>query len=238
MEDGAAAIAEKMFCYKYPRPSVTADCVLFGFDGKSLKVLLVRRANEPFKGCWAFPGGFMDMGESAEACASRELREETGLSGVSLTQFHTFSAPERDPRGRVVTVAFYALVRVMDVSGGDDAADARWFQLDGLPLLAFDHEAVLQTALAELRKRLYFEPVGLGVLPDVFAFADLMNLYEAVSGTKLDCGKFYERVMDSGIITPYEKVGTRLSAGECMFLFNEERYMELCNSDAPVGFWG
>lgn len=235
--DIGGAKGEARYCYRYPRPSVTADCVLFGFDGVKLNVLLVQRRNDPFKGCWAFPGGFMEMDESIEACASRELREETGLVGVSLKQFHVFSEPGRDPRGRVVTVAFYALVRVMDVSGGDDAADACWFPLGELPQLAFDHELVLQEALRELRERLYFEPVGLGVLPDVFAFVDFQHLYEAVSGKKLDCGKFYECVMKSGIIVPYGKAGTGLSAGERLFRFNEERYAELCNSDAPAGFW-
>lgn len=219
---------DERYCYRYPRPSVTADCVLFGFDGSALNVLLVRRANDPFKGCWAFPGGFMDMDESAEECARRELCEETGLEVDSLRQFHTFSVPLRDPRGRTVTVAFYGLVRVCDVAGGDDAADARWFPLDGLPPLAFDHDLILQGALKALRERLCLEPVGMGVLPEVFAMDDLLRLYGAVMGAKPDSGVFCRRVMESGIL---EERGVRVAAGGRevpLFCFNAARYGGLC----------
>ena len=113
---------ELKYCYKYPHPSVTTDCVIFGFDGTKLKVLLVQRGIEPYKGRWAFPGGFMKMDESAEEGALRELQEETGLEGAYIRQFHTFTAPQRDPRERVITIAYYALVRMQEVKGGDDAA--------------------------------------------------------------------------------------------------------------------
>ena len=116
---------ELKYCYKYPHPSVTTDCVIFGFDGKKLQVLLVQRGNEPYKGCWAFPGGFMNMDESAEEGALRELQEETGLKDAYIRQFHTFTAPQRDPRERVITIAYYALVRIQEVKGDDDATDAR-----------------------------------------------------------------------------------------------------------------
>ena len=131
------------YCYKYPHPSVTTDCVIFGFDGTKLKVLLVKRAIEPFQGRWAFPGGFMKMDESAEEGALRELQEETGLQGAYIRQFHTFTAPNRDPRERVITIAYYALVRMQEVKGGDDAAEARWFASDDIPQLAFDHDQIL-----------------------------------------------------------------------------------------------
>ena len=110
------------YTYEYPHPSVTTDCVIFGFDGTKLRVLLVERGIEPFKGRWAFPGGFLKMDESAENGALRELQEETGLGGAYIKQFHTFSDPHRDPRERVLTVAYYALVRMQEVKGGDDAA--------------------------------------------------------------------------------------------------------------------
>ena len=129
-----------MYSYKYPHPSVTTDCVIFGFDGTKLQVLLVERGIEPYKGHWAFPGGFIKMDESCEEGALRELQEETGLTGAYIEQFHTFSDPDRDPRERVVTVAFYALVRIQDVKGGDDASRAAWFALDAVPGLAFDHD--------------------------------------------------------------------------------------------------
>ena len=115
-----------MYSYKYPHPSVTTDCVIFGFDGTKLQILLVERGIDPYKGKWAFPGGFIKMDESCEEGALRELKEETGLTGAYIEQFHTFSDPNRDPRERVITVAYYALVRIQDVKAGDDAAKAEW----------------------------------------------------------------------------------------------------------------
>ena len=127
------------YTYDYPRPAVTTDCVIFGYDGRDLKVLLIERGIEPFKGRWAFPGGFLNMDEDAITGAKRELREETGLEDAFIEQFHTFSEVGRDPRGRVITIAHYALVRTQEVKGGDDAAQARWFSIPEVPPLAFDH---------------------------------------------------------------------------------------------------
>ena len=139
--------------YKYPRPSVTTDCVIFGYEGNTLKVLLIERGNEPFKGYWAFPGGFLNMEESAEEGAKRELYEETGLKDAVIKQFHTYTDPDRDPRGRVISIAYYALVEISEVKGGDDAAQARWFAIDEVPALAFDHDQMLQDALAKLKSQ-------------------------------------------------------------------------------------
>ena len=140
------------FTYKYPHPAVTTDCVVFGFDGPQLNVLLIERGGEPFKGCWAFPGGFMNIDETAEQGAMRELYEETGLELQDLKQFGTFTAVNRDPRERVITIAFYALTKKSDVQGGDDAAKAQWFPVDKVPKLAFDHEYILQKAIEQLKK--------------------------------------------------------------------------------------
>lgn len=143
---------EAPYCYRYPRPALTADCVLFkpADDGSGWTTLLVRRAHAPYKDCWAFPGGFMEMDETIEACAARELQEETGLTGLPLQMFGVFSTPERDPRGRVVSIAFYAFVPsgLPEAVAGDDAADARWFSLAALPPLAFDHDEMLRRACA------------------------------------------------------------------------------------------
>ena len=119
----------KKYCYKYPHPSVTTDCVIFGFDGAKLNVLLVQRGIEPYKGRWAFPGGFLNMDESTEEGALRELKEETGLEGAYIEQLGCYSAPDRDPRERVITIAYFALVKIQEVKGGDDAANAKWFCL-------------------------------------------------------------------------------------------------------------
>ena len=144
------------YTYKNPHPSVTTDCVIFGFDGKDLNILLVERGLEPFKGSWALPGGFLKMDETVEECAKRELMEETNVSNVFLEQFHTFSAVDRDPRERVITIAFYALVKPSDyeVIGGDDAAQAEWFNQNELPPLAFDHEDVINMAKDCLKEKL------------------------------------------------------------------------------------
>ena len=141
-----------MYTYNYPRPAVTADCVIVGEDGQgSRRLLLVRRGNEPFKGCWALPGGFMEMDETLEECARRELKEESGLETTArFEELKSFSTVDRDPRGRTITVAFLAVVAVSEVKGSDDAAEARWFALDELPELAFDHEEIVQTALERL----------------------------------------------------------------------------------------
>ena len=137
----------------YPHPSVTTDNVIFGFDGKSVNVLLIERGGEPYKGCWAFPGGFLEMDESAEEGARRELMEETGLKTAVVKQFHAFSAPDRDPRERVLTIAYYSVVRQSEVKGMDDARQAKWFPLNAVPKqLAFDHEEMLRVAKEEISK--------------------------------------------------------------------------------------
>lgn len=146
---------EKMYAYKYPHPSVTTDNVIFGFDGNTVKVLLIERGGEPYKGFWAFPGGFLEMDESAEEGARRELMEETGLTTPFVKQFHAFTAPDRDPRERVLTIAFYSVVRLSEVKGMDDARQAKWFALDEIPeKLAFDHHEMLRVAKEEISKEI------------------------------------------------------------------------------------
>lgn len=140
------------YTYKYPRPAVTTDCVVFRIEGNLLKTLLIERGNEPFKGCWAFPGGFLNMDENAEQGALRELEEETGLKLEHIEEFGTFSEVNRDPRGRVISIAFYGITEHAEVKGGDDAAKAQWFTIGEIPSLAFDHDKMLEKALASLRK--------------------------------------------------------------------------------------
>ena len=138
---------EKNYCYEYPHPAVTADCIVFGYTEERIHLLLIQRANEPCKGQWAFPGGFMNMDETADDCARRELFEETGLVVDEVTQVGAFTAVDRDPRERIITVAYYAITQVREVKGADDAAIAIWFPLDELPQLAFDHKSILEKAL-------------------------------------------------------------------------------------------
>ena len=140
------------YTYKYPRPAVTADCIVMTKEADA-KVLLIQRGDEPYKGCWAFPGGFMNMDETTEQCAIRELEEETGLKVNEIHQIGAYSKVDRDPRGRTVTVAYLAIVdKPMPVVGLDDAAKAEWWPLSALPQLAFDHDEIMKDAV-ELYKR-------------------------------------------------------------------------------------
>lgn len=216
------------YSYKYPRPSVTADCVIFGFDGVAIKVLLIQRGIEPFKGKCAFPGGFMKLDETAEECAKRELEEETGLKNVSVEQFYTFSEVNRDPRERIITVAHYALVKLSEVRGGDDAASAKWFALNEVPCLAFDHDRILRMALSRLKERICFEPVGFELLPDVFTMTELQNLYEAILEVKFDRRNFYNKMLKLGILTEAEPRPANASRRTpSKYCFNAEKYAEL-----------
>jgi len=139
------------YTYKYPRPALTADAVVFKQEGVNTYVLLIQRKNPPYQNKWALPGGFVDMDETLESAASRELMEETGIADVELQQLHAFSNLERDPRGRTVSVVFWGILQSKKSPlAGDDAADARWFNLNNLPPLAFDHREVLQTATGKL----------------------------------------------------------------------------------------
>ncbi len=219
---------ELKYCYKYPHPSVTADCVIFGFDGVSIKVLLIQRGIEPYKGAWAFPGGFMHIDETADECARRELEEETGLKNAVVEQFHTFSDVNRDPRERVITVAYYALVRLSEVRGGDDAQAAHWFSQEEIPTLAFDHDKILQLALERLKERICFEPIGFELLDTVFTMSELQNLYEAILGIKFDRRNFANKMLKLGILAEAEprpagtarRIATR-------YKFNATKYAEL-----------
>lgn len=143
----------QIYTYRYPHPAVTADCTVFGYDGKDLYIMLIERGNDPYRGCWALPGGFMQIDETIEECAARELQEETGMKDIPLEQFRVFSKVDRDPRERILSVAFLALVRKSDCSliAGDDASKAEWFSVDSLPALAFDHAEIISAAMDRLR---------------------------------------------------------------------------------------
>lgn len=216
---------ELRYHYKYPHPSVTTDCVIFGFDGSRLKVLLVQRGIEPYKGKWAFPGGFIKMDESAEEGARRELKEETSLDTAYMKQFHTFTAVDRDPRERVITIAYLALVKISDVKGGDDAADAQWFSISDIPALAFDHDRILRYALDTLRRQIHFEPIGFELLPERFTLTQLQHLYEAVLGVSFDRRNFYHKMMKLGLLTDTGETETKANGLVAKLLtFNHENY--------------
>src|SRR5256885_1246651 len=219
-----------MFSYKYPRAALTVDCVVFGFDEGELKVLLIERGLEPFKGRWALPGGFVRVDETLDEAARRELEEEAGLKNVFLEQLYTFGEVERDPRERVVSVAYYALVKLAAhaTKAATDAADARWFPLSKIPKLAFDHAEILATALARLKSKVRYQPIGFELLPPKFTLSALQHLYEAVLETKLDKRNFRKKVLGPGLLAPLKQsqmTGRHRPAQ--LFRFGAERYENL-----------
>jgi 8-oxo-dGTP diphosphatase len=184
------------------RPSVTVDVIIFTLRDNDLQALLVKRGHPPFAGMWAIPGGFVDIDESLEDAALRELDEETGVRDVYLEQLYTFGDPDRDPRGRVITVAYFALVPAGAVQPhpGDDAAETRWWSLYDLPPLAFDHAAILAYALKRLRYKLEYTAVGLELLPEAFTLSELQAAYEIILGEKLDKRNFRRKIISAGVI--------------------------------------
>lgn len=194
-----------MYSYEYPRPALTADAVVLSFNGRNLEILLIQRGIEPFKGSWALPGGFMKMDETIEQCTARELEEETSLTGVYLQQFGCFSTVNRDPRGRVVTVASYALVHKAEVKGGDDAAEARWFEVDYLPELAFDHHIIVAKAMERLREDIHFRPVGFQLLNQTFTMPELQHIYEAILNKSFDRRNFAKKMLTTQVVEDADK---------------------------------
>ena len=228
---------ENKYCYKYPHPAVTTDCVIFGFNGERLQVLLIERGIEPFKGRWAFPGGFLKMDETAEEGALRELKEETGLENAYIQQLHTFSNPNRDPRERVITIAYYALVKIQEVKGGDDAASAHWFPLDEIPPLAFDHDYILRMATQRLREQIHFQPIGFELLPEKFTIRELQSLYEAILGINFDRRNFSKKMLHLEILTELDETVWPTPKREAkLYKFNSEKYEELKRKGFRIEF--
>jgi len=188
---------------KYPKPSVTVDVVLFTFIDGELRVLLIRRKREPFKGRWALPGGFVEENEKLEKAAARELVEETGLKDIYLEQLYTFGDPGRDPRGWTISVAYFAIVGA-DMTGrvhaGDDAGDAGWFNVYQLPPLAFDHDRIVRYALQRLRYKLEYTGLGFLLLPEEFTLSQLQSVYEVVLQESLDKRNFRKKILSMDII--------------------------------------
>ncbi len=180
------------YCYRYPHPAVTTDVVLFTIRDEALHLLLIRRARDPFAGCWALPGGFLDIDEDLDRCAERELEEETGVSGLYLEQLCTFGKTGRDPRERIISVAYFALTPSdrIRLRAGDDAAEAAWFSLSALPALAFDHAEIIRTAQQRLIAKLDYSTIAFQFLPETFTLAELQRLYEILVDAPIDKRNF------------------------------------------------
>jgi 8-oxo-dGTP diphosphatase len=186
-----------MFQYDYPHPAVTTDIVIFTIEDGELKVLLIERSNDPYKGCWALPGGFVDINEDLESAALRELKEETGVTGVYLEQLFTFGRPNRDPRERVISVAYYALVPLdkLDIKPASDASKAEWYPCSSLPKLAFDHQQIVRLARQRLAAKMDYSTIGLNFMPNKFTLSELQRVYEIIRGVPLDKRNFRKRVL-------------------------------------------
>jgi 8-oxo-dGTP diphosphatase len=193
------------YCYDYPRPAVTADVILFTFTDNDLKVLLIQRKHAPFQDKWALPGGFVDMGEELHDAALRELAEETNVTDVYLEQLYTFGQPGRDPRTRVITVSYFALLSAdqaarLELRSQSDASAVRWWSMYDLPELAFDHDRILQYALQRLRWKLEWTALGFLLLPAEFTLSELQKVYETVLNEPIDKRNFRRKMLAAAVL--------------------------------------
>jgi 8-oxo-dGTP diphosphatase len=218
------------FTYEYARPALTVDCVVFGLDEHDLKVLLIQRKLTPFQHGWALPGGFVRIDETIDDAARRELEEEAGVSDVYLEQLFTFGALDRDPRERIVTVAYYALAKLSDhrIRAATDAMGVGWFGLDDLPKLAFDHADIVQRAHERLRGKVRYAPVGFELLPARFSLTQLQRLYEIILGTDLDKRNFRKKILAMDLLVETDEVeqGVRHRAAR-LYRFDRRKYDRL-----------
>ena len=235
------------YTYEYPHPAVTADCVVFGYDGKELRVLLIKRGAEKeasttaYVGEWALPGGFLDVEQDKTIAhtAQRELKEETGLKlGIKdFKEAATFSDIKRDPRERVITIAHYALVKLSEVQADTDADKADWFSLSNIPHLAFDHDKILRVAFSRMKQDVHFEPVGFELLPEVFTLPQLQHLYESILEVKFDRRNFANKMKHFGMLSEVSidtpRHGTRTPI---KYRFNKENYERLKSNGFQLEF--
>lgn len=184
------------YTYRYPHPAVTTDIVIFTIQDDALNVLLIKRALPPHKNQWALPGGFIEIEESLEEGARRELQEETGVEGVYLEQLHTFGQPDRDPRERVITVAYLAIIPAdeLEMKAGSDAEDVRWFKIKELPDLAFDHKRIIKMAHERLTAKVDYSTIAFQFMPKVFTLSELQYVYEVILREQLDKRNFRKRI--------------------------------------------
>lgn len=206
---------------------VATDAVVFGYQNGQIYVLLIQRKIEPFKNSWALPGGFILDNESAEEAITRELKEETGLKTTYLEQLKTYSTPQRDPRGHVISIAYVGLVNPSNIKleAGTDASDAQWFNLNELPKLSFDHDTIVTDAFQRLKGKITYAPIGFDLLPDKFLFSEVEQLYSTILEYSIDRRNFRKKILSFGLI---EQLDEKISIGQGrpanLFKFNRKAY--------------
>ncbi|MGY3053863.1 8-oxo-dGTP diphosphatase [Pedobacter sp. UYEF25] len=208
------------------------DCVLFGFDGKELKILLIERNEEPFKDWWALPGNIVGHNESLDQSAERILYELTGLSGIYMEQYYAFGDPGRHPQGRVITLAYYALIRL----GGEKevvprssyAKQANWMPISKLPKLAFDHQKIYDKGLEKIKRRIKHQPIAFELLPEKFTLTQLQHVYELVLGKKLDKRNFRKKITSFGVLKELNEKQKGVSyRAAALYRFDKRKYAKL-----------
>ncbi len=212
---------------------LAVDAVVFGYaKAEGVSVLLIKRKYEPFKNTWALPGGFVQKEESLEQAVARELKEETGITLNYLEQLYTFGEPGRDPRSRIVSVAYVGLINssvYKELNAGTDADEAKWFNITSLPTLGFDHKFIIDLAIARLRAKIQYQPVGFELLDKKFSFADLEKLYIALLGREIDRRNFRKKILSFDFLEKLPELTKSEGQGRPsnMFRFNKKRYDEL-----------
>ena len=209
---------------------LAVDAVVFGYEDSKISVLLIRRKYDPFKGNWAIPGGFVKDDESLEAAVERELSEETGIQINYLEQLYSYGDPDRDPRGRVVSVAYFGLIRpnAFKIMAATDAEQVQWFNIDELPELAFDHQKILDAAIKRLQGKITYEPIGFELLDNKFPFSDLEKLYTTVLGRPIDRRNFRKKILAINVLDELDEKSTKGTGRPAnLFRFNQEKYFEL-----------
>jgi 8-oxo-dGTP diphosphatase len=197
---------------KYEQPSVTVDLAIFTVNNDKLKVMLIKRAEQPFQSAWSMPGGFLLQNESLEEAAHRVLREKTGVENVYMEQLYTFGDPKRDPRSRVITVAYFALIpwKTLDQPESPKVADLNWASVDQLPKLAFDHKEILHYAVKRLRAKASYSNIVYGLMPKHFRLSELQSMYEIIINDKLDKRNFRKQMLATGLL---EETGKKDTSG-------------------------
>jgi ADP-ribose pyrophosphatase YjhB (NUDIX family) len=211
---------------QHDRIHLAVDCIIFGFDSKDLKLLCIRRDFEPGKGEWSLMGGFVRREEGTDQAASRVLKELTGLGNIYLEQLQAYGEPERDPAGRVVSIAYYALINSVKFNKLiTKDYQAQWFGLDQLPELIFDHRAMVDKALRRLRRRCKNEPVGFELLPAKFTLPQLLSLYEAIFHQEFDKRNFRKKILAAGVLKKLEEKDMKGSRkGAFLYRFQKDQY--------------